>query len=147
MHDGFQDDDMEDFEPVIDADTHFFAALQTLNVEAIMSCWSESDEVTIIFPGIEMAKGPESVRLAIETITYHTSKLKAIMHPITVIRLGDIGWTFLGGTVVTTHGDETLSIEVYITNIYVRETDGWKIIHHHSTPGPSQPPYFEQRMN
>lgn len=139
--------DIEKVEPVIDADSKFFGALQTLNVDAIMACWSESDDVTIIFPGIDAAKGRQDVRVAIETITYHTSKLKAVINPVTAMRHGDMGWTFLSGTLVTTHRDETLSIEVYITNIFRRESGEWKIIHHHATPGPSQPPYFEQRMN
>lgn len=147
MHEDFLNDDIEDIDPVVDADSRFIDALQSLNVDAIMACWSDSDGITLIFPGIEMAKGPESVRAAVEVITDHTSKLQAVLHPISVMRHGDIGWSFLTGTLVTTYGDETLSIQVYVTNIFRREPGGWKILHHHSNPGPNQPTYLEQRMN
>jgi ketosteroid isomerase-like protein len=29
-------------------------------------------------------------------------------------------------------GDETVDIEHRVTNIYRREADGWKIVHHHA---------------
>jgi ketosteroid isomerase-like protein len=63
------------------------------------------------------------------------------------MRLGDLGWTFLSGSMVSTHGDETLTVEVFVTNIYRREEDGWKLMHHHAAPGPHQPAYLEQRLN
>jgi ketosteroid isomerase-like protein len=140
-------DDIEDVEPVIEAESMFLGALETLNVGKILECWSESDQVSMIFPGIEVARGPESIKQAWGRITENTSSLKLILRPISFMRLGDLGWTFLGGTIMSTHGDETLSVEVYVTNIYRREAGGWKIVHHHSTPSPHQPSYLEQRLN
>jgi ketosteroid isomerase-like protein len=33
-------------------------------------------------------------------------------------------------------GDETVRIEWRVTNIYRREADGWKIVHHHTDFSP-----------
>jgi ketosteroid isomerase-like protein len=147
MGDYYTDDDMEDVEPIVEAELVFLGALETLDVRRIMNCWSESDLSSMIFPGTEMARGVRGVRAAWESVAENTTKLKTVLKPIMVSRLGDIGWTFLGGTLVSTHGDETLSVEVYITNIYKREGEGWKLVHHHATPGPHQPSFLEQRMN
>jgi ketosteroid isomerase-like protein len=141
------DDDMEDVEPVIDADTMFLMAMETLDVNRIMSCWSESDKITMLFPGTEVSRGPEAIRQAWEKVARNTRKLKVMLHPISVTRLGDMGWTFLTGNIISTHGDETLTVEVYVTDVFRREEDGWKLCHHHSAPGPHQPSYLEQRLN
>jgi len=147
MGDYYTDDDMEDVEPIVEAELVFLGALETLNVRRIMNSWSESEHSSMIFPGTEMARGLRGIRAAWESVAENTTKLKAVLKPITVSRLGDMGWTFLGGTLVSSHGDETLSVEVYITNIYKREAEGWKLVHHHATPAPHQPSFLEQRMN
>jgi ketosteroid isomerase-like protein len=143
----WSDDDMEDIEPVVDADATFLMAIETLNVDRIMSCWSESDGITMLFPGAEVSRGPEAIRSAWETVVRNTRRLKVMLSPISVQRLGDLGWTFLSGSIVSTHGDETLTVEVYVTDVFRREEDGWKLVHHHSAPGPHQPSYLEQRLN
>lgn len=140
-------DDIEDFEPVILVENDFINALESLNVSRIMECWSESDQAILIFPGIDVSRGIDAIRDSWEIVTRNTSQLKLLLTPISVMRSGDMGWTFLGGTLMSTHGDETLSIEVYVTNVYVREAGGWKIAHHHATPAPHQPSYLEQRLN
>jgi len=140
-------DDPEDIEPVIEAESEFLGALESLNVARIVRCWSDSDDCTMIFPGVEIARGEAAVRSAWEEVVKHTSRLKTVLRPIGYKRLGDLAWTFLGGTLVSTHGDETLSVEVYITNVYHREPGGWKLIHHHASPAPHQPSYLEQRLN
>ncbi len=140
-------DDIEDVEPVIDAESQLLGALETLDVNRIMNCWSESDQATLIFPGVEMARGSQAIRMAWVDVVDHTSKLNTVLKPVSFFRLGDMGWTFLSGTLMSTHGDETLSVEVYITNIYVRESGGWKILHLHAAPSPHQPSYLEQRLN
>ena len=141
------DDDAEDAEPVVDADAGFLRAMETLDAARILSCWSDSDRITMLFPGADLARGREAVRAAWETVARNTRGLRVLLRPLNVMRLGDMGWTFLAGSLVSTHGDESLTIEVFVTNIYHREEDGWKLIHHHSAPGPHQPSYLEQRLN
>ena len=128
-------------------DSAFIAAIESLNVKKIMSCWSESENITMLFPGAEASGEPAAVRQAYETMVRNTSRIRVMLRPLAVMRMGDLGWIFSGGSLVSTHGDETLTVEVYITNIYRREEDGWKLIHHHSAPGPHQPSYLEQRLN
>ena len=141
------DDDMEDFEPVVEADAKFLRTLETLDVKGIMHCWSDFERITMLFPGVELARGRQEIEKAWTKVAANTSRLNVMLQPISVMRLGDLGWTFLSGRMVSTHGDETLTVEVYITNIYRREEDGWKLLHHHAAPSPHQPAYLEQRLN
>jgi ketosteroid isomerase-like protein len=146
MHEPNQDSSAADVRPILDAQSEFFAAIESLDVERIMSCWSDSDQVSLMFPGADTARGVKSVREAWVSLEKYTSQIKVILEPITVMRSGDMGFAFLGGTIVSTHGDETLSVEVYVTNIFRLEASGWKLVHHHSTPAPHQPSYLEQRL-
>jgi len=140
-------DDMEDIEPVIDAEVGFLGALESLNPQAIMRCWSDSDTSALVFPGIDVARGPMAISLAWVDIVENTSQLNVSLRPVSCIRRGDLAWTFLAGRLISTHGDETLSIEVYITNIWLREPDGWKLLHLNCCPAPHQPTWLEQRLN
>ena len=147
MEENIWNDDIEDVEPVIDAESQFLGALETLDVNRIVACWSESEQATLVFPGVDMARGPAAIRMAWVEVADHTSKLRPVVKPVSYIRMGDMGWTFLSGTLMSTHGDETLSVEVYITNVYLRESEGWKLLHMHVAPSPHQPSYLEQRLN
>jgi len=142
-----QDNSAASVRPILDAESEFFAAIEALNVDRIMSCWSDSDRISLIFPGADTARGVKSVRQTWLSLEKYTSQIKVILDPLTVMRSGDMGFTFLGGTIVSTHGDETLSVEVYVTNIFRLEASGWKLVHHHTTPAPHQPSYLEQRLN
>ena len=133
--------------PILEAESRFLDALETLDVDEIMACWADSDDVTLVYPGTDLAIGPEDVRSAWESVRRNTSRLETVLEPVTAARAGSMGWTFLVGTLVSTHGDETLSVEVYVTNIYRLEAGEWKLVHHHATPAPHQPSYLEQRLN
>lgn len=141
------DDDMEDVEPVVEAETRFLRTVETLNPKKIMTCWSESERITMLFPGIGLAQGPRAVEEAWTTVARNTSNLRLVLQPVNLMRLGDLAWTFLSGSIVSTHGDETLTVDVYMTNIYRRESSGWKLLHHHTAPAPHQPTFLEQRLN
>jgi ketosteroid isomerase-like protein len=138
---------MDDPEPIKEADESFFEALETLDVEAIMECWAFDEPVSLLFPGVDMAVGRKLVEAQWEIVVKYTRELKAMMKPVSTLRKGDLAFSFLTGTIVTTHGDETLSVEVYVTNVYRLEEREWKLVHHHMTPAPHQPSFFEQRLN
>lgn len=143
----WQNDDIEDIEPIVEADIRFLRALESLNAEKILSCWSTWNGTTLLFPGVDVARGWDSINEAWGTVSANTRHLNILLKPISIIRLGDFGFTFLSGSIISTHGDETLTVEVYMTNVYRREEDGWKLIHHHTSPAPHQPSYLEQRLN
>lgn len=136
-----------DTKPIRQADEAFLTALETLDPEQITACFSASDDASLLFPGTDMAQGPKRIRSAWEEVARHTSFLRTMMKPLTLMRVGRMGWSFLSGSLVSTHGDETLTVEVYMTNIYRLESTGWKLLHHHSAPAPHQPSYLEQRLN
>ncbi len=136
-----------DPEPIEEADETFFEALETLDVEEIMDCWAVEGPVSLLFPGVEDAVGRQMVEAAWEMVALHTSELKTMLEAQVVMRRGELGYSFLSGRILSTHGDEALTVEVYVTNIYKLEEGEWKMVHHHTTPAPHQPSFFEQRLN
>jgi ketosteroid isomerase-like protein len=139
--------DSRNDEQIRQADQLFLVALESLDAEKITECFSRSDEASLLFPGTDLARGPRAIRSAWEEIAQHTRFLRTMMKPVTVMRVGPLGWSFLSGSLVSTHGDETLTVDVYMTNIYRLESGGWKLLHHHSAPAPHQPSFLEQRLN
>jgi ketosteroid isomerase-like protein len=137
----------EDASDVLDAEEEFHRALQTLDISIIMQHWSDSDDVSLLFPGTEAVTGYLAVRDAWRVVAANTREIKLMLEPLSALQCENVGWTFLHGTVMTTHGDETLSVQVYVTNIFRLEENEWKLVHTHSTPAPHQPTFLEQRLN
>ncbi|HDS31060.1 MAG TPA: hypothetical protein ENN67_08465 [Firmicutes bacterium] len=140
-------DGMDDTEPIKEADADFFKVLESLDVEAIMECWAYEEPVSLLFPGVDIALERKMVEAQWEIVVNYTRELKTMLTHASVLRKGDMGFSFLTGRIMSTHGDETLTVEVYITNVYKLEEREWKLVHHHTTPAPHQPPFFEQRLN
>src|SRR3990172_1596830 len=138
MTDFQKDDRCDDAADILEAEEEFMRALTSLDVNLIMSHWSDTNEVSLLFPGTEAVSGHEAVRDAWELVARNTRHINLMLKPISAMQCENIGWTFLSGTVMTTHGDETLSVEVFVTNIYRLEDGDWKLVHLHSTPSPYQ---------
>jgi ketosteroid isomerase-like protein len=49
----------------------------------------------------------------------------------------DVAYTLGNEHGQATLGDETLTIDWRATNIYRREAEGWKIVHHHTDVSPA----------
>jgi len=142
-----QDDDPEDLEPVLEVDSAFLDALETLKVEKIMRFWSDSEDITLVYPGTEVACGKKSILDVWTSVSRGTSHLKIFLKPVNMMRFGDMAWIFRTGMIQSTHGYETLTVEIFSTNVYRREEATWKLVHLHASPSPHQPPYFDQILN
>lgn len=132
---------------ILEAEEEFFQAVESLDVDLIMQCWSMENDVSMLFPGNEMVHGHLMVRKAWQNMAQNTREIRLMFTPISVVQGEDIGWSFSSGMVMSTHGDETLSIELFLTVIYRLDELDWKVVHLHATPSPFQQPFIEQRLN
>jgi ketosteroid isomerase-like protein len=118
------------------ASEQFYAALnRTLNGDPgpMMEVWSHGSDVSAMYAFGGRILGWEEVRASWEQAAQAFSDGQVALDDMVVFPIsGDVAYT-LG----TEHGqgrvaDETVRIEWRVTNIYRREADGWKIVHHHS---------------
>src|SRR5215212_10932511 len=123
-------------EEIQQASEQFYAALnRAINGDPgpIMEIWSHGSDVTTLHPLGGRETGWEEVRASWEQVAQAFSDGQVSIEDLVVVPLADDVAYTLG----TEHGqakigDETVGIDWRVTNIYRREADGWKIVHHHT---------------
>jgi ketosteroid isomerase-like protein len=120
-----------------DVEAAFYEALQHGDIEKLMACWSDEDDIVCVHPGGGRMVGPANIRAAFEamfangTIRAHAEKvrkvesLSASVHSV-LERI----------EVLTEEGPR--HAYVVATNVYHKAAQGWRLVAHHASPGTSR---------
>jgi uncharacterized protein (TIGR02246 family) len=122
-----------------DTEATFYDALQHADLDRLMACWADEDDVVCIHPGGQRLLGHAAVRAAFEAM-FSNGSVQAF--PEKVRRL-DAGVCHVHSVVerVTIQGDGgPQHAWVLATNVYVKTAQGWRMVAHHASPGMSQEP-------
>ncbi len=123
-----------------DIEAAFYEALHLGDIERLMGCWADDDEICCVHPGGPRLVGAAAIRLAFEAMFSHGS-IQAF--PEKVHRMS--------GPVASIHSvierielltdDGPRRAYVLATNVYVKTAQGWRLAAHHASPGvPDAPP-------
>jgi ketosteroid isomerase-like protein len=112
----------------------FYEALQRGDIELLMSCWSDEDDIVCVHPGGPRLLGAGAIRAAFETM-FSQGTVRA--RPVQVHRVG--APTSAMHSVVE-HVDVLLPDGVHqavvlATNVYHRTLQGWRLVAHHASAG------------
>src|ERR671916_157941 len=119
------------------ASERFYAALNRVLEESdtgpMEEIWSHSSDVSAMHPFGGRMVGWEEVRSSWEQAAQAFSGGQVALDEMVVFAITEDAVFTLG----TEHGearigDQTVGIDWRVTNIYRRESDGWKIVHHHT---------------
>jgi ketosteroid isomerase-like protein len=118
-----------------DAETAFYEALESANLDAMMEVWAEDEEIVCVHPGGPRLAGYDQVRSGWAQIFGSGQKLKVQLNNPVV----------LGGMMLSIHsvhenitvpGEPRARAPVAATNIYLRTGNGWRLLLHHASPVP-----------
>jgi len=112
----------------------FYEALQHADIEALMACWAEEDEIVCVHPGGPRMIGAAAVRAAFEAL-FANGSVRA--HPEKVLRL-DAGACRVHSVVERVQvvsNDGLQEAWVVATNVYGKTAHGWRMLAHHASPG------------
>src|SRR5215204_1260200 len=121
------------------ASEQFYAALANMSmdpddlVQRMEEIWSHGSDVSAMHPFGDQMLGWEEVRDSWEQAAQAFSGGQVALDEMVVVPISEDAAYTLG----TEHGqgsigDATVGIDWRVTNIYRREADGWKIVHHHT---------------
>jgi ketosteroid isomerase-like protein len=118
------------------ASERFYAALnRALDGDSgpMEEIWSHGSDVSAMHPFGGRMLGWEEIRASWEQAAQAFSGGQVALDDMVVVPITEDATYTLG----TEHGearigDETVGIDWRVTNIYRREADGWKIVHHHT---------------
>lgn len=112
----------------------FYEAMQTGDLDKLMACWADEDDIVCVHPGGPRLVGNANIRAAFEAMfangTIHAKpeqvckveSLTSAMHSV-VERIA----------VLTNEGEQQAL--VLATNVYQRTPQGWRMVAHHASPG------------
>jgi SnoaL-like protein len=116
---------------VLEANRRFYAAFETLDLEAMDAVWEQSARAACLHPGGGWLSGWEEVRHGWEMIVDATSYIEFEVSGIDVWVEDPIAWVTCLERVT---GPDSQTAEVAATNIFFLGSDGWRLILHHASP-------------
>lgn len=118
-----------------DAEAAFYDALARSDLEAMMTVWSEDEEVVCVHPG-----GPRIVGLAGVRETWRQMFAGGARLVINISQ--QVVCANMMQTVhnvfehIAAEGDDRLGSPLVATNVYARGAAGWHMVMHHASPTP-----------
>ncbi|MEI8327435.1 MAG: nuclear transport factor 2 family protein [Betaproteobacteria bacterium] len=117
-----------------DIEAAFYEALQTADIEKLMACWADEDEVVCVHPGGARLVGLRAIRAAFESL-FSNGSVRA--HPQRVQGVESLASAVHSVVerieVMTPQGPQ--QAYVIATNVYHKTAQGWRLVAHHASPG------------
>lgn len=117
-----------------DIEAAFYESLQSADLEKLMACWADEDEVVCVHPGGPRLIGIGAIRAAFDAMFANGSirawpegvrKIESLASSVHNVRERI--------EVLTEEGPR----EAYViaTNVYHKTAQGWRMVAHHASPG------------
>ena len=120
-----------------DIEAAFYEALQKGDIERLMACWSDDEDVVCVHPGGPRLVGLENIRQSFET-KFNNGVIAA--HPEHVRKVETVTSAMhnLVERIELSMTEGMQMAYVLTTNVYVRTAQGWRMVAHHASPGTPQ---------
>ena len=117
-----------------DTEAAFYEALQSGNIDKLMACWGDDDDIVCVHPGGARLLGPAAIRNAFDAM-FANGAIRA--QPVKVRKLQAMSasvHSVLERIEVLTK-DGPRHAHVLATNVYHLTAQGWRMVAHHASPG------------
>ncbi|MEI8169290.1 MAG: nuclear transport factor 2 family protein [Rhodoferax sp.] len=120
-----------------DIEAAFYEAMQTADLEKLMACWADEDDVVCVHPGGPRLVGVVAIRVAFEAL-FSNGTIRAWPEGVHKIE------SFTSSVHSVRERVEVLTDEglreayVIATNVYYKTPQGWRMVAHHASPGSEQ---------
>lgn len=120
-----------------DIEAAFYDALQAGDIDQLMACWADEDDIVCVHPGGPRLVGAAAIRAAFEGM-FANGAVHA--YPERVRKVESLGAAIHNVLervdLVTAEG--TQRAWVVATNVYFKTAQGWRLVAHHASPGRSE---------
>ncbi|MBP8286990.1 MAG: nuclear transport factor 2 family protein [Rhodoferax sp.] len=119
---------------VDDIEASFYEALQAADLERLMACWADEDEVVCLHPGGTRLLGLGAIRAAFEQM-FNNGSLR--IHPEAVRKIDNLSCAVhsVRERIEVLSNEGPVTAYVLATNVYFRTAQGWRMVAHHASPG------------
>ena len=112
----------------------FYEALQNADIDKLMQCWADEDEIVCVHPGGPRVIGSGAIRSSFAAI-FANGSVRAWPERVRKVEsLGSVVHNLVERIEVMT-ADGPQSAYVIATNVYANTPQGWRMVAHHASPG------------
>jgi ketosteroid isomerase-like protein len=112
----------------------FYDALQSGDIDKLMACWADEDEVVCVHPGGPRIVGPAAIRATFEAM-FANGTVRAWPEQVRKVEAVGCSVHHLVERVEVLTAVGPRQAWVLATNVYLRTAQGWRMVAHHASPG------------
>ena len=117
-----------------DVEAQFYEALREGDLDKLMALWADDDEVVCVHPGGARRVGVQAIRSAFEAV-FAGGRIPAHAEQVRRIHTVDAAVHSVVERIAIHTKEGPREGYVIATNVYIRGTQGWRIVAHHASPG------------
>lgn len=117
-----------------DIEQSFYEALRSADIEQLMSCWAEEDDIVCVHPGGPRLIGSGAIRATFD-VMFANGSVQA--HPERVHKIVSLACAVhhLVERIELNTPQGIQQAFVIATNVYQKTPQGWRMVAHHTSPG------------
>ena len=115
-------------------ETAFYEALQSGDIDKLMACWADEDDIVCVHPGGARLLGAGAIRAAFDMMFTNGSIQASAEKVHRIESLGASVHSVLERIEVLTDAGPRHAY-VIATNVYQKTPLGWRMVLHHASPG------------
>lgn len=115
----------------------FYDAFEALDLVAMESVWASAGTVSCIHPGWAVVVGRDQVLASWAGIFKGTEAIRFQLHDARAFVNAAVAWVVLVEEIEAKQAGQLVRAFTLTTNTFVRQSDGWKMVHHHAAPSPA----------
>jgi ketosteroid isomerase-like protein len=117
-----------------DIEAAFYHALQNADIDKLMACWADEDDIVCIHPGGPRVVGASAIRATFEAM-FAGGSIRAWPERVRkVVAMGSAVHNLIERVEVLAPGGPK-EAWVLATNVYHKTAQGWRLVAHHASPG------------
>jgi ketosteroid isomerase-like protein len=118
-----------------DIETAFYESLRNGDLEKLMACWADEDDIACIHPGGSRLLGTASIRSAFEAMFSNGGTIPVVPEHIRRVDSVASAVHHVLERVDVMSAQGPAKAYVLATNVYHKAAQGWRMVVHHASPG------------
>lgn len=115
----------------------FYEALYSADLEKLMACWADAEDVVCIHPGGPRLVGRGSIRAAFEAV-FSNGSLRVLPESVRKVEALHSSVHNVRECIEVLTDEGLHHAYVIATNVYHKTPQGWRMVLHHASPGADQ---------
>ncbi len=129
----------QSFETPQEAEDAYYDALEEGNLEKLLGIWAGSDDICCLLPMYPMILGREGVEDAYTHLLSQGAGIELSITHLAWIEAGDVAIHQVEEQ-PPVQSESSTPPPLYATNIFRKDSSGWRMIAHQNAPTPPPPP-------